>query len=146
MRGALACLGPEAPASCAPDPDPACEPTLIDGVRFALCTTPMSWSDAEAVCQGRGGHLARLDDEAPARALSERAMARRAERWWIGLSDRVREGAPAWADGSAVGFTRWAKGQPDDAACGEDCAALKPRSGGAWSDGHCELRRPFLCR
>lgn len=127
-------------------PVPACAPAAVDDAAFTLCTTPLAWADAEAHCQRLGGHLARLDDDAQARALAALALERSSDRWWIGLSDRAHEGQATWADGSPVDFSHWAKGQPDDAACGEDCVALKPKSDGTWSDGHCALRRPFICR
>ncbi len=127
-------------------PVPDCEPAAAGGARFQLCATALTWSDAEAHCQQLDGHLARIDDDAQGLALAKLAKTRSSERWWIGLSDRGHEGQTAWADGTPVGYTRWSKGQPDDAACGEDCAALKPKSDGTWSDGHCELRRPFICR
>jgi hypothetical protein len=117
------------------------------GAPFTLCTTPLTWGEAEAHCATTGAHLARIDDEAQSRALADLAATRSTERWWIGLSDRAQEGHAAWADGAPVTFTRWSPGQPDDAACGEDCAALKPKGGaGTWSDAHCALRRPFICR
>lgn len=146
VRASLVCLAPDAPASCPAAAAPSCDAVAVGGVGFHLCRTPLTWSDAEAVCRGLGAHLARLDDEAQTQAVAALALTRSAERWWIGLSDRAREGTAAWADGAPVTFTHWSRGQPDDAACGEDCAALKPRRGGAWSDGHCEQRRPFVCR
>ncbi len=127
-------------------PAPACETVTIGDANFALCTTPLTWADAEAHCRRDGRHLARVDDDAQSRALASMVKGRSNDRWWIGISDRADEGRMTWADGSPVDFTRWAKGQPDDAACGEDCAALKPKSDGTWSDGHCALRRPFICR
>lgn len=141
VRAALPSLAsPPAP------PAPACEEVTAGDATFALCTTPLTWAEAEAHCQAGGRHLARIDDDAQSRALAVLAKERANDRWWIGLGDRAREGHAAWADGSPVDFTRWAKGQPDDAACGEDCAALKPKSDGTWSDSHCALRRPFICR
>jgi hypothetical protein len=146
IRAAVACLQPDAPPSCARPLDPRCEPFEAGGVRFELCARPMTWSEAEATCVARGLHLARIDDAAQADALAAAARERSKERWWIGLHDRAAEGTPAWVDGSPVTYTRWAKGQPDDAACGEDCAALKVKTGATWSDAHCEMRRPFICR
>lgn len=146
VRAALPCLGPEPPSTCPGAPEVACTAAAVGDVRFELCSPAMTWAEAEATCQARGRHLARIDDEAQSKALAAAATAVSKERWWIGLADRGAEGHLAWADGTAVGFTRWSKGQPDDAACGEDCAALKPGPRGTWSDGHCALRRPFICR
>lgn len=145
VRAELACLGPTPPARCQPAPPP-CEPVSVDGATFYLCREPRTWDDAAAACRRDGLHLARIDDEAQARALATAAGARTTERWWIGLSERGAEGSWTWADGAPAGFTYWRKGQPDDAACGEDCAALRPKGAGTWSDGHCAQRRPYVCR
>jgi hypothetical protein len=145
IRAELACLGPTPPASCAP-PTAPCVPTTVGATTFALCPTPRTWDDAAAACRQDGLQLARLDDADQVAAIAEAARAISSERWWIGLSDRTAEGTWAWADGAPVGFTRWRKGQPDDAACGEDCAALRPKGRGTWSDGHCAQRRPYVCR
>ncbi len=130
-------------------PAPACEPATVGGAGFQLCRTPLTWAEAEAHCATLGAHLARSDDAEQSRGLAglirERGGSAGNDRWWIGLSDRGREDQAAWSDGAPVGFTGWAEGQPDDAACGEDCAALRPKNG-TWSDGHCALRRPFICR
>jgi hypothetical protein len=120
-----------------------CEELEVAGTRFQLCELPMGHADAEAFCRGLGRRLARVVDKRTARGLGRALGERGKQRWWIGLSDRQVEGEFVWADGEAVDEERWGRGQPDDAACGEDCVAL--RSDGKWSDAHCELRRPFVC-
>jgi hypothetical protein len=56
---------------------------------------------------------------------------------WIGAT-RVN-GAFAWNDGSALSYTNWASGQPDNVGGGENCLGsgrpgLAP---GAWHDLNC---------
>ena len=36
-------------------------------------------------------------------------------RMWIGLSDRTTTGMFRWADGTAVDFTNWNGGEPNEA-------------------------------
>jgi hypothetical protein len=133
------------------DDSPACAdpcPTaVIAGATFALCELPMSWTDAAAFCMARGGALARIDSREQSQELYREA--RRLDpksRWWIGLSDRSAEGSFEWIDGAPLSFTAWARGEPNNDTCNQDCAALKRRGDGAWHDTHCGQAQPFVCR
>jgi hypothetical protein len=133
------------------DDSPACTapcPTIeAGGVTFALCELPMSWGDAAAFCMARGGALARIDSREQSQALYREA--RRLDgksRWWIGLHDRTAEGSFEWIDGAPLSFTGWARGEPNNDTCNQDCAALKRRGDGAWHDTHCGQAQPFVCR
>jgi hypothetical protein len=129
------------------DDSPACACHLrkVGGVEFYLCDRPMSWADAAAFCQAQGHVLARIDNKAQSKDLYKEAKKLKKDKWWIGLSDREKEGEFRWADGTALGFTRWSKGQPDNDGCHEDCVALKDGAKGKWHDTHCAQRRPFIC-
>ena len=133
------------------DDSPACTtpcPTLVaGGVTFALCQLPMPWTDAAAFCMAKGGTLARIDSREQSQALYREA--RRLDgksRWWIGLHDRAAEGRFEWIDGAPLSTTGWAKGEPNNDTCNQDCAALKRRGDGAWHDTHCGQAQPFVCR
>src|SRR5690606_18711447 len=65
--------------------------------------------------------------------------------WWIGYSDREREGEFLWREGDAGQFTYWDKGQPNDRSCNEDCVALRDGKRGRWHDTPCNQHRPFIC-
>jgi len=125
----------------------ACPTTVAGGVTFALCELPMTWRDAAAFCMAKGGTLARIDSREQSQALYREA--RRLDpksRWWMGLHDRAGEGRFEWIDGAPLGFTNWAKGEPNNDTCNQDCAALKRRGDGTWHDTHCEQPQPFICR
>lgn len=131
------------------DDAPACPcPTVIaEGATFSLCDRPMRWADAAAHCAAAGASLARLESAAQsaqvfqaARAIDPRA------RWWIGLSDAAQEGRFVWVDGAPVDLTGWARGQPDNGSCNQDCAALLRNGSGRWQDRHCGQHQPFVCR
>lgn len=124
----------------------ACPTVDVDGVVFHLCDLPMPWQEAAAFCAGQGLSLARVDSPAQSKALQRAARKVRDDRWWIGLHDRAEEGRFVWADGSPLGVTNWARGEPDNDACNQDCAALKDGGGGRWHDTHCAQHRPFVCR
>jgi hypothetical protein len=155
LRAALACVSsdPAIAAACAPPPAPECRPLTVAGADFFLCAAPRTFSEAEADCRAQGLTLARIDDAEQNRALAAAAGRQSPERFWIGANDRNVEGELRWLGGAPVssGFSAFAPGQPDDAACGEDCVALRGdrpgrSGGGSWSDGHCEQRRPYVCR
>jgi hypothetical protein len=142
------CDGRDADCSGRTDDAPACgcEPTTIEGHTFQLCDQPMPWSEAAAFCQGMGLTLARVEDRALARALQREAKRTRDDRWWIGLSDRDQEGVFAWSDGAPLAEVPWARRQPDNGTCNQDCAAFGNRGRGTLQDTHCGQHLPFICR
>ncbi len=130
------------------DDGPACPcpSEALEGATFAFCAFERSWPDAEAYCQAMGAHLARFDTKYQARAVYDAAEERDLSRLWIGLHDRGRENHFEWVDGTAVDFVYWKRDQPDNNACGEDCAAMSEGRRGRWYDTACNLARPFVCR
>ncbi len=127
-------------------PSCGCPTQNVDGVTFHLCSMPMTWHDAAKFCESQGHTLARVDNPQQAAALFRLATRQRKDKWWIGLSDHANEGVFRWADGKATEYTRWSKGEPDNSACNQDCAAINKRGGGKWHDTHCAMRHPFICR
>jgi hypothetical protein len=129
------------------DDAPACACPEVEsgGATYQLCDLPMPWTDAEAFCEAKGLTLARIDSKATSRKLYQAARATRRDDWWIGYSDREREGAFRWPDGSAGPFTYWQKGQPNNRSCREDCAALEHGKRGRWHDTSCGQHKPFIC-
>jgi hypothetical protein len=123
----------------------ACPKRIIDGRTFYLCDMPMPWTEAERFCRAQGLRLATVASRSQSRKLQAAAKRLRNERWWIGFGDRASEGEFRWADGSDVQFTYWAKGEPDNDACNQDCTALKENGGGKWHDTHCGQHRAFIC-
>ena len=128
------------------DPRCGCPVETVDGVAFEICDLPRPWTEAAEFCAARGKALAKIDDRKQSKRLYALAKKRDEGPWWIGLTDRATEGTFAWTDGAPATFTYWKKGQPDDDACHEDCAALKDDADGRWHDTHCGLPRPFVCR
>ena len=101
------------------------------------------------VCASLGMTLARPESEAQSKALgaATKAARKKKSKWWIGVTDRAAEDEFRWTDGApaSVGFTRWAKGEPDNDSCNQDCGALSDKGNGAWNDTHCASRLPFVC-
>jgi hypothetical protein len=73
--------------------------------------------------------------------------------YWLGGSDLREEGAWAWADGSAWGFSHWGDGEPNNSGEGggaEDCLAvyspsIGPQGDGLWNDLDCAHPLAFVC-
>lgn len=126
-------------------PDCACEVTSVESREYHLCALPMPWTQAEQFCARKGLALARIDSKRASKALYQKARRIDRQRWWIGYSDREREGEFHWRDGETGEFTYWSRNQPDNGSCNEDCAALKPGGKGRWQDTHCGQHRPFIC-
>ncbi len=57
----------------------------------------------------------------------------------IGLDDTAEEGTFRWVDGTALLYTNWAPGEPNDGGSGEDYVAVLPS--GQWND----VSGPFAC-
>ena len=127
-------------------PQCPCESVTVDGVQFDLCNQPMPWVEAEQFCAARGQTLARIDTTEQATGLRRHANRLNRDTWWIGLSDRTAEGTFHWRDRSTVPFTHWAKSEPDNSACNQDCVVIKTGKSGQWRDTHCGQHRPFVCR
>jgi hypothetical protein len=123
-----------------------CEVVVLDGVAFHLCNLPMPWTEAAAFCEAQGCDLGRIDTPEQSWRPYQIAHERNDKRWWIGLSDREKESHFEWYDGALVEITYWSRGEPDNDACNQDCAALKADSGGKWHDTHCRQHEPFICR
>lgn len=120
----------------------------IDGARYAFCNLPMPHADAARQCVDRGGALASFESLTPLATIRELANEVDEDRWWLGGSDRKSEGSFVWMDGSPVGETLWARGEPDNTGCNQDCIVLPKTKKGKQPklhDTHCGQHRPFLC-
>ncbi|HMI93110.1 MAG TPA: CotH kinase family protein [Polyangiales bacterium] len=135
------CSGVADDAASCPCPEQA-----IAGARFALCDRAVSWSRAAELCAAQGARLAHFDSREQSRALGRAARALRESEWWIGLSDREREGQRSWHGGIKASLRDWASGEPDDYACAQDCVAIEKDDGGRWRDMSCATPQPFVCR
>ncbi|XP_071940912.1 C-type mannose receptor 2-like [Antedon mediterranea] len=101
--------------------------------------------DAEAICANEGGSLVTITNQEEQDFLSVRADVLRAE-MWIGLHDT--KGTFEWIDGSALSFTNWAPGEPNEAGSGEDCVSFVSKYSrlGMWNDLDCTRHQPYICK
>ncbi len=128
---------PPAPAACLGDPSYQ----VLDGSAhtYKLTALGFDFDTAFDTCAADGAHLAAVHDAAENQLVSDHAKDA-----WIGLDDLRTEGGFHWADGTALDFTAWSSGEPNDAGGNEDCAYMKS-SGTNWNDTPCSESRKALC-
>ena len=66
---------------------------------------------------------------------------------WIGLTDATQRGLYNWTDGTAVDYTSWLNGQPDERLGSCVRATLQPgkMSWLFWQDDSCSRQLPYAC-
>ena len=104
-------------------------PVWSYGGHWYALSNASSWTGAETEAQALGGHLATIDDAAENQWVRD-AFRRFGVNTWIGLSDQAVENTWAWAGGTALSYTNWASGQPNNNAT-NDYVYLGP-SDGLW--------------
>jgi hypothetical protein len=124
---------------CVIQPLPA--PSINDA---AFCFALRTWAEAEADCVTRGGHLISVHDQATQDFLTANAFVIAGGDWWIGLNDLANEGLFVWSDDTAVDFTSWAGGEPNNAG-DEDCVHFPIWAGGNWNDLPCGAQGRYIC-
>jgi hypothetical protein len=109
------------------------------GTCFLLLAGPKERAAAEADCIALGGHLATIrnasENATVAGLVASTASA------FLGANDLATEGAFLWPDGSAVTYTNWRMGEPNNGGAGatyqEDCAVIQGLLAGVWDDRPC---------
>ena len=103
---------------------------------FQFFLGPANHTSARAHCQQLGGDLASI--RTPAESDEVRALMMSTENVFsnhaahIGMTDTAVHGEFVWLDGTAVEFTNWGGGQPDDPSSGEHCVAVYLAFPGQW--------------
>ena len=107
----------------------------------------VTWQNAEATLESRGGYLATVTSAAENdflrinfQSLLDVSFGRHGNLWaWIGLSDEAREGVYKWVTGEPYGFSNWLAGEPNN-LFNEDYVHYKVRAeftnelSWAWND------------
>jgi C-type mannose receptor len=105
----------------------------------------MSWTDAEAECVLRGGHLASVSS-AHEQSVLETLLKNVNTTAWIGLGDSASEGSFVWSDGTPYSYTHWYTGEPNGGAA-VDCVSMGGGSPASfyWRDDYCTVLKRYLC-
>lgn len=125
-------------------------PAAVAGIKetdskvYLLVKEEKRYSDAEAYCQTRGGHLAMPKDEGANAAIAGYITEAGLSRVYIGVHDLHHEGVFTYVDLSPMTtFSKWRKGEPNNAYDDEDCAEMM--ASGEWTDVACHPTMYFVC-
>src|SRR5690606_24568776 len=123
---------------------PSCVDVGAANGRYAVCLRRRTCGAAQADCQSQGGQLLSIGREQQQLELSELAsdLGLKGE-FWIGFTDEANEGEFEWGDGSAVTFTNWGDGEPNDSNGNEDCTEVTET--GSCNDLACDAERAYVC-
>ncbi|XP_069391885.1 collectin-11 isoform X2 [Paralichthys olivaceus] len=115
-----------------------------DSKVYLLVKEAKRYSDAEVYCQTRGGHLAMPKDAGANAAVAGYITEVGLSRVYIGIHDLDQEGVFTYVDRSPMTtFTKWRKGEPNNAYDDEDCAEMV--ASGEWTDVACHPTMCFVC-
>jgi hypothetical protein len=114
---------------------------------WVRCTANVPRETARAACAAWQGALGQIDDATEQSCVAMRV----ATATWVGLIQSPTATKPnmgwTWNGATALVYTHWAPGKPDDAdgieAGGEQCASI--RAAGTWDDDSCNSAVDFLC-
>jgi hypothetical protein len=114
---------------------------------YKFSTEEATWDDARSACQSLsedGAYdLVSIDSQELATALKQYPD------HWIGLDDKLIEGAFTWVNGqglgvgSTLGEDPWGANEPNDSGGNEDCVHLN--SNGLWNDNKCSAALKYIC-
>ncbi|KAL4216424.1 mannose binding [Mactra antiquata] len=95
-----------------------------------------------------GGYLVEIHDADENAFLEQHARAAYSN-FWIGLSDREREGVWKWMTSHTPlsgGFRDWARGEPNSLYGDEDCASIYIENYSHWVDAPCDAAKfHYIC-
>ena len=120
----------------------ACDTATGAGSTWQVCLSPASWLDARDACWGSGYELASIADADEQDAMYALTDPHGID-FWFGLQDQALEGAFGWDDGTALTYTNWRIGEPNNSGGLEDCAEMEPT--GLWDDQDCVRPEAYVC-
>jgi hypothetical protein len=143
-----------------PPPPPPSPPPLPRPLRlgdFEFCFPPLNYTNAEAACVQKGGHLAAVRSMADNEQILSLC---KPEACWIGFNDMKSEGTWVWTDGLPSnfsgfpdGYAPWNPGEPngDSTTPNSDGAYMYPNTNawvreGTWDDGDVAKTKPYVCQ
>ncbi len=108
------------------------------GACFVLFPGPKVRAEAELDCVALGGHLATVKTAASNAIVASLVIATPSA--FLGGNDLTTENAFVWPDGTAVAYTNWRTGEPNNSngnGFEEDCMVIQGLLGGVWDDRPC---------
>ena len=94
------------------DPQPVAS-TTYNGHSYDVFDYNMSWLEAKAFCESRGGHLVSITSDGEQQAVLNAILLGNLNLYYIGASDAETEGSWKWVDGETFDYDNWDKGAPE---------------------------------
>ena len=96
-----------------------------NGRRYERFDLSLRWTDAEAFCEARGGHLAAVTSAAEQAQLCQLIAGGSKNLYYLGATDSETEGVWKWVSLEPFRYENWDKGFPEpSSAAGENYAAV----------------------
>ncbi|XP_029587407.1 CD209 antigen-like protein D [Salmo trutta] len=140
------------PMNCAKDWE------YYGGKCYYFSPDELTWAQSRDECITRGGHLVIIGSLEEQKFLDQKIGSKITtepeEKFWIGLTDSIKENEWLWVDGSSLSTSFWLGNQePDDwkgeNPGGEDCARMgEPggtKDGKSWLDANCNKTQRRIC-
>ncbi|MFM7151271.1 MAG: family 16 glycoside hydrolase, partial [Gemmataceae bacterium] len=121
-------LGPESSSKIPADA------SFFQGKAFKVFTENLTWSQAKAECEKRGGILACIRSKEESDFLTGLVNKAALDEAWVGATDEQEEGKWVWLDGTPFIYTNWFTGQPNNKNSEEHYMILWARMEGQWCD------------
>ncbi len=99
--------------------------------RYEIYYDTLTWEEAKAACEAKGGHLATITSEKEQYLLE--LCNDKDQKLWIG-GYKNADGQWCWVTGEPWEYENWGEGEPNNSSnvvAGENCAAMWPRK---WND------------
>ncbi|XP_068964635.1 CD209 antigen isoform X2 [Petaurus breviceps papuanus] len=104
---------------------------------FSLSRKP--WEAAREDCEADDSKLVIISSSEEQNYLKQKANSN--QRWWVGLSDKKKEGTWHWVDGTTLKQAFWNAGEPNNAG-DEDCCEVTSQG---WNDAPCSKENYWVC-
>jgi large repetitive protein len=112
---------------------------------YMFCNLARNWNTADAYCDTYGYDLLTIDNATENAWADSTADTYSTGKWWVGLNDISSEGTWVWDDGTAVSYTNWHSGEPNNSGGNEDCVQLNRFTDQSWNDEPCGSAFRFVC-
>ncbi|XP_072020401.1 macrophage mannose receptor 1-like [Amphiura filiformis] len=137
---------PEPPATeCPSDSDWYYSSPYCYYVSDATLNWRRTWADADVWCNDNGGNLVSIHSDEE-QAFVNQVLKRAVSSYWIGLREYTVEGDYTWTDSSALDYTNWNPGEPNDHNGEEQCGEVETFDDGRWNDQACGIKLAFVCK
>ncbi|XP_043836527.1 CD209 antigen-like protein C isoform X2 [Dromiciops gliroides] len=116
-----------------------CDWTLYKDSCYQFSKDRKPWEVAREACEADGSHLVIISSSEEQKYLKQKATSN--YRWWVGLTDKKKEGTWHWVDGTTLQQSFWNEGEPNNIG-DEDCCELTSQG---WNDAPCSVEDYWIC-